>query len=411
MNPELNYPKNQRYLVAVSGGPDSMALLDLLYKHQFNIVVAHVNYKKRIESDEEESMVKQYCRIKQIPIYATTYQDSNEKKSFQVKARNFRYHFFKSIYYQNNCQGLFVAHQKDDLIETYLLKKQRNVINQSYLILGETTILDMTVYRPLLNYYKKELEEYCKQHQVPYRIDKSNYSMIYPRNKIRHDLLMEDKEKIYQEAMMNEKKLNQVQEEVKKYINENTSYLIKDLKNKDDLFLQIFLHQTINSKYQLKINKNILSKLKNFLWSKKPNLKHKIEKEYYLIKAYDKIYFDELVTKDSYCYVLEKIEWLTTPYFKTQETGEKKQGIWLNKEDFPIKIRNAKPNDYISIKNGTKKINRLFIDKKIPKEERKIKPIIENKDGVIVFVSEIYRKKSFNTTQNNFFVIEYNKVK
>jgi len=160
MTEVFDYDKDKVYLVAVSGGPDSMALLDMLYKQKYKIMVAHVNYKKRVESDEEQQMVQHYCETKKIPFYSTDFDSKKVdlKQSFQVQAREFRYHFFSEIYQEKQCDGLFVAHQKDDLIETYLLKKQRNVINESYLILNETIIKKMKVYRPLLNDYKNENE-------------------------------------------------------------------------------------------------------------------------------------------------------------------------------------------------------------------------------------------------------------
>jgi len=409
MTEVFDYDKDKVYLVAVSGGPDSMALLDMLYKQKYKIMVAHVNYKKRVESDEEQQMVQHYCETKKIPFYSTDFDSKKVdlKQSFQVQAREFRYHFFSEIYQEKQCDGLFVAHQKDDLIETYLLKKQRNVINESYLILNETIIKKMKVYRPLLNDYKNELLDYCLKNQVPYRIDKSNFSFIYPRNVIRNQLLNEDKEKIFNQAINDEKKLKEKQIEVKEYLKTTNVYLLTELDKKDDLFLQIFLHHVVDTSYQKWINKNILSKLKSFFKSEKPNLKHKIEKNYYMIKAYNVVLFKELEEENSYCYQLSEFKLLTTPYFKTESQGYKMQGIYLSTEDFPIKIRSYKKDDIIELSNGKKKITRLFIDKKIPLDERWKIPVIENKDGKILFVSGIYRYFKLKLTQNNFFVVEY----
>jgi len=79
----------------------------------------------------------------------------------------------------------------------------------------------------------------------------------------------------------------------------------------------------------------------------------------------------------------------------------------LSTEDYPIKIRSYKKDDIIELSNGKKKITRLFIDKKIPLDERWKIPVIENKDGKILFVSGIYRYFKLKLTQNNFFVVEY----
>ena len=88
-----NYDVTKTYLIACSGGPDSMALLDMLVNHNFNIIVVHVNYKTRLESDSEEKLVVDYC-IKNNLNYEIAYFDNNYKGSFEDAARKFRYNFF-----------------------------------------------------------------------------------------------------------------------------------------------------------------------------------------------------------------------------------------------------------------------------------------------------------------------------
>ena len=88
------YDLTGKYLVAVSGGPDSMALLDMLVKEKYNLMVANVNYHTRAESDLEEKLVKDYCVKHNIPFFVKHYVETNDKKSFEVKAREFRYDFF-----------------------------------------------------------------------------------------------------------------------------------------------------------------------------------------------------------------------------------------------------------------------------------------------------------------------------
>lgn len=402
------YDKTKKYVVAVSGGPDSMALLYMLRKEKFNLIVAHVNYKKRKESDEEQEMVESFCRANNIPIYVSIYKATNPSdKSFQVLAREYRYDFFKKVYDENNCSGLFVAHQKDDLIETYLLKKQRNVINISYIINEYSLIKGMNVYRPLLNYYKDELLQFCIDNNISYRIDKSNFSSIYPRNVIRKQISNQDKNKLFLEALAEENKLIEINKEVLLFIKANKYYKIVDLTDKNNTFLQLFLYNLIDDKYKKNVNKSLLEKLKSFLSSKKANLKHKIDDEYYLIKSYDQISFKKIIDDEGFCYIVNDMSCFETPFFKVFSKGYKMQGIFLTEEDFPIKIRSYHQDDVVEIKNGKKKVSRLFIDKKIPLIERKFIPIIENKDGKILFVYGIYRHFNFKLTQNNYFVLKY----
>ena len=82
------------------------------------------------------------------------------------------------------------------------------------------------------------------------------------------------------------------------------------------------------------------------------------------------------------------------------------QGVYVSDDDFPLLIRNYKSTDKIILKNGTKKISRLFIDKKIPLLERKSIPIIENKNHEIIFVYKLYRKYELKYVKNNLFMLK-----
>ena len=400
-----NYNLDDTYIVACSGGPDSMALLDMLYKANFKIIVCHVNYKTRDESDSEEQLVRRYCKKNNLQFYVE-YFDNIYKGSFEAAARVFRYNFFKKIYFSNSCNGLFVAHHKDDLLETYLLKKQRNVVNESYLINEKTIINKMNVYRPLIHdYYKDDLLEYCKANNIEYGIDKTNFMDIHPRNVIRKKIALMDKEKLYTKALEEENNLINTRKEVKEFIKYYPRYLTSMLKEKNDLWLMIFLYELAEKKYKQYINKAILLALKNFISSDKPNLFILIKDNYYLTKEYNSINYLHYNSSDFY-YELKEIKYISTPYFKIVKEGLKMQGTYVKDDDFPIIIRNYKDDDVIELKSGNKKINRLFIDKKVPLLERKSIPIIENKNHEIIFVYGLYRKNGLKYVKNNLFMIK-----
>lgn len=399
------YNKDLKYLVAVSAGPDSMALLDMLHKDGFNLVVCHVNYKTREDSDKEENIVRNYCKDNNIKIYVSIYHD-NSKGSFEDKARKFRYNFFADIYKKENASGLFVAHHKDDTIETYLLKKQRNVINESYLIMSYTIINKMNVYRPLLdNYYKEDLLKYCQDNNIEYGIDITNFEDITPRNIIRKELKNKDKEAIYQEALQADKLLKETRKKVKEFIKFYPVYTISLLKDKDDLFLSIFLYELCNSKYKKYINNSYLLSLKDFFNSSKSNIKRNVYKNYYLVKKYETICF-EFIDEMPFSYTYDSLVYESTKDFTLKDNGLKMQGIYVTDDDFPITIRSYKKDDVIKLKEGTKKVSRLFIDKKVPLDERIKVPIIENKNHEIIFVTGLYRKYGYKYIKNNLFVLK-----
>jgi len=397
--------KSKLYLVACSGGPDSMALLDMLVKENYNLIVAMVNYKTRDESDSEQKLVEDYCLRHNLKCEVSIY-DNSLKGNFEDVARKYRYNFFATIYTKYNCDGLVVAHHKDDLIETYLLKKKRNVINESYLIKNHTVINKMDVYRPLLeSYYKDDLLKYCVDNNIPYGIDKTNFMDIHSRNVIRKKLATMDKNKVYKEALKEEDKLIKTRKEVKEYIKYYPTYLVSDLKTKDDFFLKLFIYEAIDRKYHRFVNKALLTNFKDFLVSDKPNLTYHIENDYYLEKSYETISFRKRKDQD-FRYVLEHHKYISTPYFKIVENGLKMQGVYVSDDDYPIIIRNYNNDDKIALKEGTKKITRLFIDKKVPVLERKMLPVIENKKHEIIFVYGLYRKYGLKYVKNNLFMIK-----
>lgn len=119
--------KSKLYIIGVSGGPDSLFLLDNLRRAEYRIIVAHVNYKKRIESDQDENLIKVYCKNHSLlcEIYQAKETKYDSISNFQDKARKIRYRFFQKLADKYQTKYIVVAHQFDDHLETYLLQKKR----------------------------------------------------------------------------------------------------------------------------------------------------------------------------------------------------------------------------------------------------------------------------------------------
>ena len=113
----------EKVLIACSGGPDSMALLDMV-KDKYDVYVAHINYHKRATADRDERIVKNYCKKNNLPLYVKDYKDT-KGGNFQDKARVFRYEYFSQLVKELKLKRVLVAHHKDDLIETYFLQLNR----------------------------------------------------------------------------------------------------------------------------------------------------------------------------------------------------------------------------------------------------------------------------------------------
>ena len=121
----LNLDKNKKYLLACSFGPDSMALFNMLLKEGYNFEVAHVNYNLRNESVIEEEKLTEYCLKNHIELYKFMVPSNSIKGNLESECRDIRYSFFQEVYQEEDFDALLVAHHLDDLIETYLIQKNR----------------------------------------------------------------------------------------------------------------------------------------------------------------------------------------------------------------------------------------------------------------------------------------------
>ena len=156
----LSLDKNKKYVIACSFGPDSMALLDAAIKEKLNIVVAHVNYRKRAASQFEQDSLTNYCKNHNIKLFILDLLGVKSEGNFQAWARKKRYEFFKEVAEKENAFAVLVAHQQDDVIETYLMQQKRGNYVKKYGISRENELFGVKIIRPLLDYSKEQLKEY-----------------------------------------------------------------------------------------------------------------------------------------------------------------------------------------------------------------------------------------------------------
>ncbi|MBP5473404.1 MAG: tRNA lysidine(34) synthetase TilS, partial [Bacteroidales bacterium] len=180
--------KDNKILLAVSGGIDSLVMTDLFYKSGFkNIAIAHCNFSLRgEESDGDEKHVRQFALEHDIPIFVIRFHTKEyakmHKVSTQVAARELRYAWFKRLRAEHGFDFIAIAHNMNDNMETVLL----NLTRGSGLT-GLTGIKAKNEYiiRPLLFATRQMIEEYSKENDITYREDSSNSENKYNRNKIR----------------------------------------------------------------------------------------------------------------------------------------------------------------------------------------------------------------------------------
>jgi tRNA(Ile)-lysidine synthase len=223
--------QQKTYLLAVSGGVDSMVLATLFQLSGLRFHVAHLNYHLRGEdSDRDQQMVSDFCAQHQIPfhLYEVSEKDEKPQNSVQNWARELRYRFFRNIQKQKNLEYLVTAHHLNDQLETFMinLSKASGIKGLSGIPINENNII-----RPLLTISKDQIYKFAKENQVEYREDLSNQKTDYLRNKIRHNVVPE-LEKINDNFLQNFAKsmeiLNETKNVLSDLINEKISRFKSD---------------------------------------------------------------------------------------------------------------------------------------------------------------------------------------
>jgi tRNA(Ile)-lysidine synthase len=180
---------SQRVLVAVSGGIDSMVLLDLLREYSDKVNVAHSNFQLRGQNSiQDEQLVESYCKGHQLTCHIKRFDTKLPKQSTQMAARTLRYNWFEELCSSNRYDIVLTAHHADDNIETLLINIIRGTGIEGIAGIPEE---NGRIIRPLLPFYKSEIVDYAKAHQIPWREDHSNQSDHYQRNAIRHHVIPE----------------------------------------------------------------------------------------------------------------------------------------------------------------------------------------------------------------------------
>ncbi len=187
------FNKNSKILLGVSGGMDSMLMLDLFIKNNIKIAVAHCNFKLREnESDNDEEFIEKYSKENKLTFFSISFNTieyaKQNKISIEMAARRLRYSWFDKLLQKHKFDSVAIAHHKDDIVETFNI----NIIRGTG-IKGLTGIKEKTgnIIRPLLFATKKQVIDYSKSNNLQYRNDSSNNEDIYTRNKLRLNIIPE----------------------------------------------------------------------------------------------------------------------------------------------------------------------------------------------------------------------------
>ncbi len=408
--------KNKTVILGFSSGPDSCALALVLNKlkekYNLNIVLAYFNHNWRKEAKEEEEFTKDFAKKFNFSFYIK--EASKKEKQTEENARKLRYDFFESCAKEYKTDIVFLAHNKNDNVETLIYR-----IIKGTSIKGLTSISKKRdIYcRPLLEIEKKEILDFLKCQNQEYRIDSSNDDVKYKRNLIRHKILP-----FFDE--INSNYLNSINNLIKtsinsrkiidKLINEVEKNVIKDNKIQKEKYKKLeievrleIINNFLGDYLKYRNYKNIV-KFDNFIL-KNNNSKTSINSKLFLVVKNDEIFIQEKKEKKNtelkinqegeYVFenVVLKIEKEDSYPDIFPLDNEKYRYLNLN---FPIFVRHRKQGDIFSPigLKGSMKLKKYLINQKIDQQKKDELILICDKNEVICIlddkISEKYKVKN-----------------
>lgn len=357
-----------------------MALLGMCLEKKIPVAAAHVNYHVRPQAEEEEAYVKAFCREHDLDCYVldTPFQ---WKGNFEAAARDWRYAFFLRLVQEHGFKGILIAHQEDDFLETYLMQKERGLEPDYFGLREERMMQGVLVKRPLLTYTKAQLQAYCDAHGIRYFLDASNQDTAYARNRVRQETVAAlssfERKMLRQEIAQENAVLHERRCRVKAWAEQERVNLgqYRALGEEDRLALLRAMiegkEHTLRRKYLAQVDAIIMN-----------------HEDFCIRLARNR----QLVPQDGFFFVMPVPAPYTTVYASLAEMFQHPQGPWyrieqgrpgvnactVRPEDFPLTIRTRRPGDRIRQRYGTKKLDRWFIDRKVPRWQREIWPVVVN---------------------------------
>ena len=295
--------KNRKYLVGVSGGVDSMALLDMLVKKAYNVIVVHYNYHFREDSDLDENLVRSYCQNHHLPFYVRQGDKKEyQKGNFEMLAREKRYAFYKEIGDLNGIDTIILGHHLNDHLETIVMQLQRHNTKGYLGIKEQSYVKNMHVVRPLLKLKKQQLIDYCTKNHLEYHEDYTNYDTRYTRNHVRHiDLKKYSEQELLEKASKHNKQYKKqqanLQQIYQEYDQNHFLYLDKLPTESLDQIIYYMLKKDI---YPPLITENLVQEIIKQIHSQKPNIEISLPVNFVFIKKYNNIAVRKKEIDDTY---------------------------------------------------------------------------------------------------------------
>ena len=421
---------NDTIVIGLSGGPDSMCLLDIIkaLNKNIKIVCAHINHNIRKESFEEQKFIEDYCNKNDLIFETTTFDKKSEDQDYnELELREKRYTYFETIINKYSAKYLFTAHHGDDLVETVLMRISRGSNLKGYTgFQVETKKKNYKVIKPLIFMTKEDINEYNKENNIPYVLDKTNDEDNYTRNRYRHNILpflKGENENIHLKYLKFSRELLTYYEYVDKVINkeiekrfEKNILDIKDFDRLDKLIQTKIIEYILDDNYidnlYLVSDKHV-NLILNIIENPKPNIEINLPDNLRITKSYNMLKITRN-KKSNQEYNIPIIEETLLPNGKTikiiKDTNSNSNDyIRLNSKEInlPLYVRTRKEGDKMFVKNmeSSKKVKDIFINSKLSKEERESQPIVVDKEGNIVWLPGLKKSKFDKAKNENYDII------
>ncbi len=421
---ELKLSKGDIIVLANSAGPDSMCLLNILLslrkKYDLKIICAHVNHNVREESKAEKNFLEKYCEDNNV-LFESMIIEHYSDDNFHNEARKIRYNFFEEVVKKYDAKYLMTAHHGDDLVETILMRIVRGSTLKGYS--GFEKEIDNGSYklvRPLIFITKDEAKAYDDENNIPYAIDKSNFKEKYTRNRYRMKVLpflknedpyVHDKFIKFSETLQEYDRF--INKEINKYIKKvyiDGDILLEEYYKLDDLLKKKIIYYVLEDVYKdnlMIINDKHVKLIMELANSKRANAKICMPKGIEVYKTYEKLDFTKEI-KDIVSYEVELDKFVKLPNNHTIEVVQEVESnnnnvcrLLSSEIAFPLYVRTRTLGDKMLLKkiDGYRKLKDIFIDAKVPKNDRDNWPIVVDSKGKIIWIPGI-KKSKFTKLKN-----------
>ena len=435
-------------LLAISGGVDSIVLFHLLQSIEEDkrpkVSVAHVNHQLRTGTKEEERFVKNLSEEYHCPFYSYTWTQENHPESgIEEAAREMRYAFFEEVMEAQGIDVLMTGHHQDDQVETILMKLTRgSSLEQLTGIQMSRKFYQGLLVRPLLSFPKQALYRYAQRNAIKYVEDETNQELLYSRNRFRNQiipLMQEENTQFNRHMEQFSKDLVDLIDIATPAINQTFQQLVST--DKSSMSLNMIEFFELEEAMQRAILQKILETLyedskesykityieliREWLDEGDVNTQLDLSGDFLVRRAYNNVVFskkDREPFDQTETFLIEEVnQWVkissTEAIGLFEYAGEDLTNHSLVTDasiELPLTIRHREPGDRMTYAglNGRKKIKDIFIDEKVPLEERDKAWLMEDAEGQIIWLLGFRKMRLLSAAETDklTYIVKYKKL-